>query len=347
MVAFSTALPSRLTTFCLLAFTTTSASPLLAAPCQVLIDIGPTVECRDVTTPEFSQTHPAEKIVEATFRMSVLLETGRAEELEELRATVLSTERRMRVVDFQPRTALASELAGDIEVCATNDKTQSVNVTLGGNVSSPDGPIKAQLSPGGGIGQTQAHGNKETFRRLAPKQLVLASGTTDAEHGVFFKWRRSSQVALEGSREVTVRFLVPRGWRGDWVELGCESWTVHRNYLGEKLELCGSAQTLVGLYLSGDADAEQAANALVRARVYAASEEARLQEARKNGSNSRANPADLLNIGSLFKPASHRKEQPATRELATNGARASHGRMDSIRPNVPAALDAMRELSGW
>ena len=108
-------------------------------------------------------------------------------------------------MDFEPRTSVASDLAGDIEVCATNDKSKSVNVTLGGSLSGQEGPVKAQISPGGGVGQTQNHGAKETFRRLSPKQLVLASGTTDAEHGVFFKWRRSSQVALEGSREVTVR----------------------------------------------------------------------------------------------------------------------------------------------
>jgi hypothetical protein len=207
-------------------------------------------------------------------------------------------------------------------------------------LSGHEGPVNAQISPSGGIGQTQTHGAKESFHRLSPKQLVLASGTTDAEHGVFFKWRRSTQAALEGSREVTVRFLVPRGWRGDWVQLGCESWTIHRNYLGEKLEPCGAAHAIVGLYLSGDADAEQAANVLVGARVYDESE-AHAQAAAK-----KCNPADLLNLGSLFKPNGSRKEQPAQRETAGRGQRGEETRTASVRANMPAALDALRDLSG-
>jgi hypothetical protein len=343
MVAICAKFPSRLTMFCLLflAGTSNPQELLAAAPCRVMIDIGPTVECHDVTPPDFAKSHPADKLVEATFRMSVLLATGRAEDLEELRATVHSPERRLRVVDFQPRTSLASDLAGDIEVCATNDKTQSVNVTLGGTLTGQEGPVKAAVSPSGGIGQTQTRGAKESFHRLSPKQLVLASGTTDAEHGVFFKWRRSSQAALEGSREVTVRFLVPRGWRGDWVQLGCESWTVHRNYLGEKLEPCGSAQAIVGLYLSGDAEAEQAANALI------VSEEA---DAHAPAKAKKPNPADLLNLGSLFKPNGSRKEKErelaSAREPSAKESRGSETRTASVRANTPAALDAMRELSG-
>ena len=91
MAAICANLPSRLITFCLLAIASSTGPRdlLAAAPCRVSMDIGPTVECRDVTTPEFARSHPDEKIVEATFRMSVLLETGRAEDLEELRATIL------------------------------------------------------------------------------------------------------------------------------------------------------------------------------------------------------------------------------------------------------------------
>lgn len=345
MVATCAKFPSRLTAFCVLFFAgaTGPQDLLAAAQCRVMIDLGPTVECHDVTPPEFAKTHPADKIVEATFRMSVLLATGRAEDLEELRASISSPERRLRVVDFQPRTALQSDVAGDIEVCATNDKTQSVNVTLGGTASGHEGPVQVGVSPSGGIGQTQTRGAKESFHRLSPKQLVLASGTTDAEHGVFFKWRRSSQAALEGSREVTVRFLVPRGWRGDWVQLSCESWTLHRNYLGEKLELCGSAQAIVGLYLSGDVEAEQAANELISAE--AADAHAQIKPRKPN-------PADLLNIGSLFKPSPARtektkeKELASTRELSAKELRGAESRAVSVRANTPAALDAMRELSG-
>ena len=119
------------------------------------------------------------------------------------------------------------------------------------------------------------------------------------------------------------------------MQLGSEAWTIHRNYLGEKLELCGSAQTPVGLYLLGDAEAEQAANALMGARSYAASNAHAQATAGRN-------PSDWLNLGSLFKPCSSRKEHTVSREPVADDLRGAETRTASVRANVPAALDAMR-----
>ncbi len=117
---------------------------------------------------------------------------------------------------------------------------------------------------------TQNRGSKETFHRLSPKQTMLASGTTNAEHGVFFKWRHSTQIALEGSREVTIRFLVPHDWRGDWLEFQAEMLGRHRNYLGEKVEPVGQAQVFLALYRMGDGAAQQAALVVAAAQSGAA-----------------------------------------------------------------------------
>ncbi|HEY4312334.1 MAG TPA: hypothetical protein VGN12_22995 [Pirellulales bacterium] len=244
-----------------------AATCAMAAPPRVAIDVGTIVECADVTPPAYASDRSQERIVEARIRFSVLLQAGREADLEQLQVTVVSPERRMRVVDFQPRTALASELAGDVEICNSNDTTQSLNASLGGVISGDHGPAHVQASPAAGVGVTQIRGSKETFHRLSPKIAVLASGTTNAEHGVFFKFRHSSQVALEGSREVTVRFLVPHEWRGDWVRLDAEMLGRHRNYLGEKIEPCGQTQVYLGLYDAGNAVAHQAAMAVASAQA--------------------------------------------------------------------------------
>ncbi|HVU89232.1 MAG TPA: hypothetical protein VHD36_18040 [Pirellulales bacterium] len=238
-----------------------------AAP-RVMIDVGPIVECVDVTPSDYAAAHSQERIVEAKVRLSVLLEAGREAELEQLQVTILSPERRTRVVDFQPRTELASELAGDVEVCNSTDTIQSVNASLGGPSVVPQ-PVPPQAAPGAGVGMTQNRGVKETYHRLSPKQAVLASGTISAEHGVFFKWRRSSQVALEGAREVTLRLLVPHDWRGDWLQLDAEMLGRHRNYLGEKIEPVGHARVFLALYRAGDAVAQQAALTLASVQVAA------------------------------------------------------------------------------
>ena len=223
-----------------------------AAPLRVTIDVGTIVECKDVTPKEYAETHTQQRVVEAKVRLSVLLQSGHEADLEQLQVAIGSPDRRMRVVDFQPRTELGSELAGDVEVCNSNDMVQSLNASLGGVVGADHGPAHVQASPAAGVGVTQNRGSKETFHRLSPKQTVLVSGTTNAEHGVFFKWRHSTQVALEGSREVTIRFLVPHDWRGDWLEFQAEMLGRHRNYLGEKVEPVGQAQVFLALYRMGD-----------------------------------------------------------------------------------------------
>ena len=182
--------------------------PSLRRAPRVMIDVGPIVECVDVTPHDYAAAHSQERIVEAKVRLSVMLEAGREAELEQLQVTIGSPERRMRVVDFQPRTELVSELAGDVEVCNSTDTVQSLNASLGGPAAVPQ-PVPAQAAPGAGVGMTQNRGIKETYHRLSPKQAVLASGTTNAEHGVFFKWRRSSQAALRVARSNAAAFGAP------------------------------------------------------------------------------------------------------------------------------------------
>jgi hypothetical protein len=233
-----------------------SITTAFAGAPRVAIDIGPTVECREVGDATAVAAH--EKIVEATFHLSVLLESGLDRDLEQLRLSIESPEHRLRVVDFQPRTELSSELASNVEISSTAESSKSMSVAPSGQY----GPVQIQVASGGGLGVTQNQGSKETYHRLAPKQVLVASGTTNAAHGVFFKWKKSSQVTLEGAREATCQFAVPRGWRGDWVHVRCEVLGVHRNYLGEKIEQCGQAEILVGLHLVGDRDAYRAARQL-------------------------------------------------------------------------------------
>ena len=73
-----------------------------------------------------------------------LVRSGREADLEQLQVAIGSPERRMRVVDFQPRTELGSELAGDVEVSNSNDSVQSLNASLGGAAGAPH----VQASPG-------------------------------------------------------------------------------------------------------------------------------------------------------------------------------------------------------
>ncbi len=268
MSATSIQFSGRLLSQALVGITLTCGVPTVAlAQPRVTIDVGTAVACRDVTPGGFATSYPQEKVVEAKFNVSILVESGSEQDLEQLQIVIDSPQRRLRVIDFQPRTELASEMAGDVEVSNTVGTNQSLNASVGGVVTAPQGPLTVQASPAAGVGVSQSRGSKETFHRLSPKQLVLSSGTMNAEHGVFFKWKRSSQVTLEGWREVICRFRVPRDWRGDWMQFSVACLGRHHNYFGDKLEPCGQLNILVALALDGDVEAQQAARLLSEAQV--------------------------------------------------------------------------------
>jgi hypothetical protein len=315
-----------------------------AAPTRVTIDLGTTVECHDVTPAEFTQGHPQEKIVEATFHVSVLLTSGRATDLEELHLIVESREGRMRVVDFKPRTELESEVAGDVEVSATVNKNSTLNASLGSVLAGQVGPVHVQSSPGPSFGTTNTNGTKETYKRLPGKQLVLASGTVNAEHGVFFKWRRSNQNSLEGWREVSCRFVVPREWRGDWVAANCEVLARRQNYLGSKVEPCDQVSAVVGLYLVGDAVAQQAARELAAAQCSAATagDQPGVQRQVCNKPVTNANGSGLpawIKLSPIFKLCNHAAGPTAGEAAAVPAAQLAN-------PSMSMAMTSLKQLSG-
>ena len=258
-----------------------------------------------------------------------------------------SPQRRLRVVDFQPRTELASDLAGDVEVCNTDDTVQSLNASLGGVVAADHGPGHVQASPAAGVGVTQNRGSKETYHRLPPKQLVLASGTTNAEHGVFFKWRRSSQVALEGSREVTCRFIVPHDWSGDWVQINCEVLGRHKNYFTDKIELAGRAWPLVALYLSGNAVAQDAAAALAFAQAPRELATSSSATAHSHTAYKPNVPADRKLAAGLVLSPHLQTVQPTARHVRHAGTpRRLPARELTPHLDLAMAMEQLRQLSG-
>lgn len=310
-----------------------------AAPPRVSLDVGTTVECHEVTLPEFTQAHPQEKLVEAKFHLSALLTSGRADDLEELTLILENREGRMRVVDFTPHTELVSELAGDVEVSATDDKNAVLSASLGTVLASQVGAVHVTSSPGPSFGTSHNRGTKETYKRLASKQLVLAAGTVHAEHGVFFKWRRSSQASLEGLREVSCRFVVPRDWRGDWLQASCEMLAVRHSYLGSKVEPCDQVSTMIGLYLVGDNVAQRAARELALAQASAGTgadrSGAQRQVCNKPVTAAKNNGMpDWLRLSPLFKATGY--AAPAAAAASSSG----------VNPGVTMALGSLRQLSG-
>lgn len=247
----------------LLAAAAGSSSPVDAGEPEFSFDFGRTAECRDVTPADFATAHPDERIVEFTLRLSAHLTAGAIEEVDALRVEISDCDARLRVFDFAPRTRLESQYADAIETTKTVESHKSFTASLGGEIPCLSGGV-ANVTPslGGELGDKEIV--TEKVKRVAPKQAVVASGTMNEEHGVFFTLRTSPLMSLEGVHELSVQFIVPVTWRGDAVQVACQAtgrqkvlWMTQQRTLGRKA-------TAAALYLEGDAGARRAAARYVR-----------------------------------------------------------------------------------
>jgi hypothetical protein len=221
----------------------------------VEFDVSYTVECRDVTPQEFAEANPNSKIVEAGFQVSALLRQGEEKDVRDLMYVIRSPETRLRVADFEPKTQVTSPITDAIEVVATDEDATLLDASVNAKIEPLGG---VYLSPSAGASKTKKQNLQQKYTKLPPKQLLVASGTTNREHGVFFKLKPSTQASLEGQREFVCLFLVPKEWRGDYAYVDCRAKSRGRSPW-TKSEESGRRRVLVGLYLQGDEEARAAA----------------------------------------------------------------------------------------
>jgi hypothetical protein len=233
------------------------AASALAAETRVAFDIPDKIECHDVTPEKCAAAHPNLKVIEAKFRISASFIQGTESSVVDFAYLITSPGMRMKIQDFLPNTTLESTLADDkIEVADTSETADSTN----GDAQVAYTILKF------GVGKTQSNKKSESdhYKRIVPKALVLASGTTNRGHGVFYKLRPSVGASLEGAKEFTYLAIVPKGWRGDWCTFICAARANKKNLTGTSVSLAGIEQAHVGLYLAGDGEASDLAEALCR-----------------------------------------------------------------------------------
>jgi len=305
------------------------------------------VACRDVTPESFAAVNPHDKIVEARFLISMLLEQGVENDLEEVVVTITNPGRRLRVVDFMPKTELSSDVAGHITVVDTNETTRTADTSVGGAVTVEYGIVKATASPALGSGHQHHATTKETYERLPARELVVTSGTTDRQHGVFFKLKPSSQKSLEGMHELACLFAVPKSWRGDFAVVRCEARATDSGILSSGRESCGSRRVHVGLYLEGDVEAKSIARSLTEAQNLGPDDET----SSSHGRHHTAFKIPTLDVKwfklpTLFKPNGKKSDKPIS------PARQPSGQSEAAEDGLPAVssfaqrLAALRSLSG-
>jgi hypothetical protein len=240
--------------FCAGAFTAL-ALPLIAAgqavaaePTEVAFDIPDKIECRDVTPEKCAAAHPNLKVIEAKFRISANFIRGSEDHTVDFDYLISSPGMRLKILDYLPNTTLESTYADDqIEVA---DLTENTDTT-----GTEAKVAYSVLSLGGTKNQTAKKSEQNHYKRVAPKSLVLASGTTNRGHGVFYKLRPSNGASLEGAKEFTFLAIVPKTWRADWCTFVCAARANKKSFVTSSIVLAGIEQAHVGLYLSGDHEA--------------------------------------------------------------------------------------------
>lgn len=241
---------------------------------KVGFDLGYLAESRDVTSQAFALLHPHEKVIETNLRVSVRLLQGEEQDIEQLQFEITSPTERLRVIDFLPKTQIEPESTEGIEVTKTTETIHSIGASVGTNLAFSAGDGKhnsltlTQAMPAANANATHRNQLQETSKKIPQGKVVIASGTLENEHGVFFKLKRSATAPFEGTKTLSFRFVVPSGWRGDWVVLSAQATGRVKRYFFKSVEACGDAKAFIGLYLGGDSDAARAALELAEGQEY-------------------------------------------------------------------------------
>jgi hypothetical protein len=222
---------------------------------KVIFDIPSKVECTDVTPRKCAEVHPTLKVIEARFRISASFVEGKESSAADFVYMISSPDMRMRVLSFVPNTTLESSTAEDrIEVTDSSESSDSGT-----------GEVKVSyslLSLGAAKNSTSKKTESNHYQKVAPKNLVLASGTVNRGHGVFYKLRPSTGASLEGAKEFAVLCVVPKEWRGDWCNVVCSARASKKTTVSSTIAVAGIERAHVGLYMAGDREASKLSDEL-------------------------------------------------------------------------------------
>jgi hypothetical protein len=198
---------------------------------------------------------PEKELIEVVIPISARMQAGTERDLKQCLYTLVDAVEpaTLSVEDWLPRTEMKTEYAKPIQFSKEGSANIGINLSAK-YVVSATGQAGGQLKSG------------TTYEMLPPQEIVLASGTVQHGHGIFFKLKPSTQTTLEGVKSFSAILCVPRGWRGGSLKLECEAVGLDRALLPhlDREVMSGRAVFWVGLHLAGDAEAERLADNVAR-----------------------------------------------------------------------------------
>lgn len=166
----------------------------------------------------------------------------------------------LQVEDYSPRTEVASDISGPIEVKRTKERSSSAGTSLDGGYGHV-----ANFHAGFDHGSKDI--NSVQVNRVAPVQAVTASGTINRGRGVFFKLRWTAQQVLEGEKHFQITLRVPKHWRGSLIDVSVIAQANRKTFGGWDTEnkILGAAEFVVAAHREHDQLAAEHARALFEA----------------------------------------------------------------------------------
>ena len=136
--------------------------------------------------------------------------------VSEFRYDIQWQQARYPVIEFGPRTRTTSIVDGTIQVKKQADRKLKLGLALNG--IDPPG-LAGTANVEAGVSNSESN----QYQEIPQQDILVASGTTDRGTGVFFRFHRSRQETLEGTRTLNVSFRVPREWQAGLLQVKCRA----------------------------------------------------------------------------------------------------------------------------
>lgn len=209
---------------------------------------------------EFSGAMPASTRWCVPIEMSTFVASPSSPKIEQVVLEFELLDPNLMVDDYSPRTHAASPFAGDITI----EQSSESNKHLGFNAAGSYSP-NVRGDVGGDVGQKQIESRK--YQRVAPLEIVAASGTLYRGKGVFFKLKATPTQVLEGDKAFKIFVRSPSQWRGGLIKVRARAQATRKGFPGmsDEVVTLGDQQFLVAVYRAGDSRSYQLANQLASA----------------------------------------------------------------------------------
>ncbi len=279
--------PACLAIAALLAATAYADEPPVKFDVPALIGAS-TVTLDPNASPQLVAPLADEKIVQITIPVTSEVQRTRRGQVVEFRFNVHWNQFSHPLEDFAPKTQTVSDINGVIAIEKNEELNRGIGLSLTGKYESlVNGNINGE------IGSRNA--TKTRYEETPQHEVLVASGSSHRGTGAFFRFHRSRKETLEGSRNLTLQFRVPRDWRGGVLKVECHA-TGEKTILGDWKESFEFGRVFVlPIYISGDQQARDAAVNLVRSEQGLRQTWRSTQQDRKPA---KRNLLELISIGS-------------------------------------------------